>query len=82
MRANQKWAMDFMTDSLTTGKKLRVFNVVDVFSRECPVIEIGTSMPSSKVIEILENLALERGLPETLKNIPQKPFVNGQMGKE
>jgi putative transposase len=67
MRANQKWAMDFMTDNLTTGKKLRVFNVVDVFSRECPVIEIGTSMPSSKVIEILDNLALERGLPETLK---------------
>lgn len=55
MRANQKWAMDFMTDNLTTGKKLRVFNVVDVFSRECPVIEI------------LDNLALERGLPETLK---------------
>ena len=52
MRANQKWAMDFMTDNLTTGKKLRTFNVVDVFSRECPVIEIGTSMPSSKVIEI------------------------------
>ena len=59
--------MDFMTDNLTTGKKLRVFNVVDVFSRECPVIEIGISMPSSKVIEILDNLALERGLPETLK---------------
>jgi len=66
-RPNQKWAMDFMTDSLTNGKKLRAFNILDIFSRECPIIEIGTSMPSLKVIETLDMLALERGLPEVIK---------------
>ncbi|MBS4163274.1 hypothetical protein PRO82_000574 [Candidatus Protochlamydia amoebophila] len=35
-RLNQRWAIDFMSDSLISGKKIRMLPIVDVFSRECP----------------------------------------------
>ncbi len=36
---NQEWAIDFVVDSLATGKSLRVLTIVDSFRRECPAIE-------------------------------------------
>lgn len=32
---NQRWAMDFMHDTLAGGQTIRVFTVVDVCTREC-----------------------------------------------
>ena len=73
MKPNQRWAMDFMSDSCGNGSKLRTLNIVDIFARECLGIVVGSSLPSSKVIETLEMLASERGLPEaiTLDNGPE-----------
>jgi putative transposase len=72
-RPNQRWAMDFMADSCSNGTKLRTLNIIDVFARECPAIVVGRSMPSSKVVAILNDLAKERGLPEaiTIDNGPE-----------
>ena len=36
--------MDFVTDSLVTGRRLRALAIVDDYSRECPVIEADTSL--------------------------------------
>jgi hypothetical protein len=38
-RPNQEWAIDFVADSLPTGRGLRRLTVVDSFTRECPAIE-------------------------------------------
>jgi putative transposase len=40
-RINQRWSMDFMTDALADGRRFRVLNVVDDFSRECLASEAG-----------------------------------------
>ena len=32
---NQRWSMDFMSDQLATGQRLRILNIVDNYSREC-----------------------------------------------
>ena len=36
---NQRWSMDFMEDSMATGRRFRTLNVVDDFTRECLAIE-------------------------------------------
>lgn len=39
-RPNQKWSMDFVSDSIVTGRRFRALTVIDNYSRECPVIEV------------------------------------------
>lgn len=41
---NSSWSMDFMTDSLASGRKLRTLNIIDDCNREALVIEVATSI--------------------------------------
>jgi putative transposase len=63
---NERWAMDFMSDSCSNGRKIRTLNILDLFGRECLRIEVGSSLPSRRVISVLEELELERGLPKEI----------------
>jgi len=45
---------DFMTDSLVDGRRFRLFNVMDDFNRESLAIEVGRTLPSLRVIKVLE----------------------------
>ena len=65
-RPNQKWSMDFVTDSIATGRRFRALAIVDDYSRECPAIEVDTSMGERRVVGVLERLSETRGLPETI----------------
>ena len=65
-RLNERWSVDFMSDILTSGRRIRVFNVVDDLSREGLASEVDTSLPARRVIEALEVVALERGYPERI----------------
>lgn len=47
---NQVWSMDFMQDQLSDGRSLRVFNVLDDFSREGLCTEEDLSLPSGRMI--------------------------------
>ena len=70
---NQKWSMDFVTDSTVTGRRFRALTIVDDYSRECPSIEVDTSLGGARVVGVLERLAEIRGLPEviTVDNGPE-----------
>ena len=65
-KTNQRWSMDFMGDTLATGRTCRLFNIVDDFSRECVVIDAATSFPGTRVVRVLDELAEVRGLPDTI----------------
>lgn len=65
-RPNQKWSMDFVTDSTVTGRRFRALTIVDNYSRESPAIEVDTSLGGARVVNVLERLAEARGLPETI----------------
>jgi putative transposase len=67
MRPNQRWSMDFVHDYLADGRRLRTLNVVDAFTRECLAIEVDTSLPSARVVRVLDKLVWEYGLPESLR---------------
>lgn len=62
-RPNEQWAIDFVSDALAWGRRIRLFTVVDVFTREVLAIEVDTSLPGGRVVRVLERLASERGAP-------------------
>ena len=72
-RLNEGWAIDFMSDVLSGGRRYRILNVVDVLSRESLASEVDTSLSAARVIQSLEEIALERGYPTriTLDNGPE-----------
>jgi putative transposase len=72
-KPNQKWSMDFVADSIASGRRFRALAIVDEYSRECPAIEVDTSLGGARVVGVLERLAELRGLPEviTVDNGPE-----------
>ena len=72
-KPNEKWSMDFITDSIVTGRRFRALAIIDQYSRECPAIEVDTSLGGRRVVQVLERLAESKGLPEviTLDNGPE-----------
>src|SRR5215210_2931494 len=65
-RPNQQWGVDFISDALAWGRRIRLFTVVDVFTREVLAIEVDTSLPGGWVVRVLERLVLERGAPDEI----------------
>jgi putative transposase len=72
-RTNERLSMDFVTDSINTGGRFRALAIVDDYSRECPAIEVDTSLGGRRVVGVLERLSEIRGLPEviTIDNGPE-----------
>jgi putative transposase len=62
-RANQAWAMDFVSDQLTNGERFRALTIVDVFTREALAIEVGPRLRANHVIEACNRIAAIRGAP-------------------
>ena len=63
---NEQWAMDFMSDSLFSGRKFRTLNILDLFNRECIAIEVDNSLTGIKVTQILNRLIETRGMPKSI----------------
>lgn len=64
---NQCWSIDFMSDSLWSGRKFRTFNVADDFNREALAIEIDLGLPAERIIRVLDRIAAWRGYPAKLR---------------
>jgi putative transposase len=56
-RADERYSMDFMRDTLADGRVFRTLNIVDDYTRECLAIEVDTSLPGARVVRVLERLA-------------------------
>jgi putative transposase len=65
---NQEWAIDFASDVAASGRRPRVFSVVDAFTRECLALETDTSMPSRRVTRVLQGIIDQRGAPQFLRS--------------
>ena len=64
---NRNWSMDFMSDSLASGQRFRTLNIMDDFNREVLHIEVSTSLPSQRVVRVLNQIKDWRGLPEQIR---------------
>ena len=65
--ANISWSLDFMSDSLSSGRTFRTLNIIDDFNREILWIEIDTSLPAERVIRTLDMIASWRGYPVQIR---------------
>jgi len=64
---DESWSMDFMSDELYNGQRIRLLTLVDNFTRESPAIEVAECLGGQRVVEMLMRLAEERGLPKTIR---------------
>jgi putative transposase len=78
---NQMWSIDFMSDSLVDGRKYRLFNVMDDFNRESLAIEVDTSLPSLRVIRVLEKLIAQRGCPANIRCDNGPEFISHKLAE-
>jgi putative transposase len=76
---NQMRSIDFMSDSLVDGRKFRLFNVMDDFNRESLAIEVDTSLPSLRVIRVLEKLIAEKGCPANIRCDNGPEFISHKL---
>ena len=65
-RVGERWSMDFMQDTLTSGRCFRTFGVVDDLSREALAIEVAHSIRGPYVVRVLERLVAKHGCPEMI----------------
>lgn len=63
---NQIWSLDFMADRLEDGRKIRLLNIIDEFSRESLKMVVDTSLSGERVVRELEDLISSRGKPERI----------------
>src|SRR6266508_1618517 len=61
------WSLDFMSDSLSTGRAIRTLNIIDDYNREALGIEVDTSLPAERVVRVLEDLLLWRATPMQIR---------------
>lgn len=76
---NQVWSMDFMSDSLSDGRSLRTFNLIDDYNRECLAIDVDLSMPALRVIRSLEQVIEWRGKPAALRCDNGPEYISGAL---
>ena len=76
---NQVWSVDFMSDSLWNGRKIRLLNVIDDYNREILTIETDTSLPTQRVIRVLERIGSYRGLPKMIRVDNGPEFISSKL---
>ena len=65
-RSNERWSADFVHDQLADGRRLRILNIVDDYSRVCVGQLVDTSISGMRMARFLSELEATRGLPRTL----------------
>ena len=62
-RANERWSLDFVSDQLATGRRFRVLNIVDDYTRECVGQLVDVSISGVRMTRYLEELCARRNQP-------------------
>jgi len=78
-RPNERWSMDFVSDATVHGRRFRVFNVVDEFTREALATVVATSISGARVARELDLLATHRGKPTTIVSDNGPEFISKAM---
>jgi putative transposase len=63
---NQRWSLDFVSDSLICGRRFRILCVVDDYTRECLALVADTSLSGVRVARELTAIIGQRGKPHTV----------------
>jgi len=72
---NHVWSYDFVEDRTHNGRKFRMLNVIDEFTRECIAIRIDRKLKATDVIDVLSDLFILRGVPGHVRSDNGPEFV-------
>ncbi len=64
--SNERWSMDFVSDTFGDGRSFRALTVVDDFTKLCPALEVDTSISGLRVTRVLERAILLHGKPDVI----------------
>lgn len=67
-KANQVWTYDFVFDQSLSGKSLKMLTLIDKYTQECLTVEVGVSITSEHVRQVLRKVCLEKGFPEMIRS--------------
>ena len=76
---NEVWSVDFMSDSLWDGRRFRLLNIIDDYNREILHIESDLSLPTVRLIRVLEYLKEFRGLPQMIRVDNGPEFISHKL---
>ena len=65
-RANARWSLDFLSDTISDGRRFRVLAIVDDYTRECLALIADTSLSGLRVARELDGVIRLRGRPDTV----------------
>jgi len=75
-RVNQTWSMDFVSDSLCNGRRIKLLTVADDFSHECVTIAVDFGIGGEYVTRLLDEAARFRGYPQAIRTDNGPEFVS------
>ena len=74
-RPNHVWSYDFVEDRTHNGRKFRMLNVIDEFTRECLAIRVDRRLKSTDVIDVLSDLFILHGVPGHVRSDNGPEFI-------
>jgi putative transposase len=72
---NHVWSYDFVEDRTYDGRKFRMLNIIDEFTRECLAIRVNRKLKAVDVIDVLSDLFILRGVPGHIRSDNGSEFV-------
>jgi putative transposase len=76
---NEVWSIDFMSDTLWDGRRFRLLNIIDDYNREVLHIETDLSLPTLRLIRVLDYLKEFRGLPQIIRMDNGPEFISHRL---
>jgi transposase InsO family protein len=72
---NHVWSYDFVEDRTHDGRKYRMLNIIDEFTRECLAIRVDRRLKATDVIDVLSDLFILRGVPVHIRSDNGPEFI-------
>ena len=72
---NHVWSYDFVSEQTHDGRKFRILNIIDEFTKECLASFVARRIRSQDVIFVLADLFIEHGMPEHVRSDNGPEFV-------
>lgn len=76
---NHTWSMDYMTDTLYNGRRVRILNIMDDYNRQALAMEVDFTLPSQRVITLLERLKETYGKPQIIRTDNGPEFISHKL---
>ena len=73
---NECWSMDFMSDELYDGRRIRLLTIVDNHTRESLAIHVSQRIRGCEVVQVLERVVKVHGKPQAIRVDNGSEFIS------